>query len=452
MFSDSQKIIIVGGNAAGPAAAAKAKRVNPSADVIMFEQSPYISTGTCELPYLLSGKIKSYKDIVFYDPVSFHKEKGVKVYVRHRVEKINRQNKIVSVRDLSSDTLIDFYYNKLILTTGSKTNKIPELDNKPQNLFYLKNVCDYLKIDTYLNENRIEKILIIGSGYIGLELAHTLREKGFEIVLIEREALPMAGAGVEIQHLILELLKQHKVEFIGGVEKVIYNLNAGKIKSIRIGSRIIDFDMAVAAIGFQPENNLAVSSRLKIGQFNGLTVDNHLRTSDPSIFAAGDNIEVINRITGRPDYLPLATIAHKFGHTAGANAAGANLTIKPVIKNVSFQFFDKAIVNIGLNLHEAQKNGFNAGSVYAVTDNLVKVMPESSKVFGKIIYNKTNLEILGASFLGGREASGYADLIATYIYHKIKATALEEVEYNYTPPLSPFVNLLSVLGRKIKNA
>ena len=176
-----------------------------------------------------------------------------------------------------------------------------------------------------------------------------------------------------------------------------------------------------------------------------LTLDNHSLT-----LGAGDNIEIKNKITNRNDYFPLATYAHKYGHVAGENCAGGNKIAEPVILNSTFKLFNNFIAQVGLTSKQVIEHNFIAESVTAVVPNKAEVMPNSRKVFGKIIYDKNSKLILGASFVGSNEVSGYADLISSMIYNKNSALSLAKIDYNYTPPLSPFINLLSVLGRKIQ--
>ena len=447
----NQKILIIGGNAAGPGAAAKAKRVAPDAEVIMFEAGEFISTGTCELPYVLSGEIDDYKKIVFFDSDSFYKEKKVKVYTKHIVEYIDRRQKKISVKNLNNGSKSEFPYDKLVLATGSKAVTIPDLPPNLQNVFYLKTVSDLIKIQSYIKSKPVEKILIVGAGYIGLETADALVRMGKKVAILDKAKLPMPNAELEISHLILETLKGHKVDFYGGVDKVKYNITGEEVKSVSFNGMLMEFDLVLGAIGFKPNNSLAVSAMLNTGKSGGIIVDKKLRTSDPDIFAAGDNIEVINKITGKHEYLPLATIAHEYGHIAGANAAGANEFAGQVIKNIAVKIFDYSLVNVGLTLEESTRYGIKAESVYSVIPNLIKVMPESRNDFGKIVYNKTTGELLGASFYGSSEAVGLGNVVSVMIHSKIKAAELAEFNYNYTPPLSPFVNILSVLGRKIKS-
>jgi len=199
-MSKPGRIIVVGGNAAGPAAAAKAKRVNPNAKVMLFEAGSYISTGTCEIPYVLSGDIKDYEDIVFYSPESFLNKKGVQVFINHRVEQIDRRNKSITVRDLLSDKLIEHIYDSLILTTGSLPKTLPGFNKELKNLFQLKNVGDLIGLKNFLNNNQVQSAIIIGSGYIGLEAADALVKNKIEVTVIEREAVPIPTAESEISH------------------------------------------------------------------------------------------------------------------------------------------------------------------------------------------------------------------------------------------------------------
>ena len=448
MIHGAKKIIVIGGNAAGPAAAAKAKRVNPDSEVILFESGQFISTGTCELPYLLSGEIDDYKKIVFFDPESFYKTKGVKVYLNYRVEEINRKEKFIVVRNLSDSTLSNHEYDSLILTTGSKA-KIPSgFSVLPENAFCLKSVSDYLSIKNYLDNNHVNDVVIFGAGYIGLETADAFKKKNINLTIIEKDNLPLPGYEYEIRNLVKDILQKNNINFIAesGLPRFNYKLN--RIESITGNGNHLKSDLILFAIGVEPNNSLAVSSGLNTGKWGGIVVDNYLRTSDNSIYAAGDVIEVQDKISGRNIYLPLATLAHSQGHTAGANAGGSRIKNEPVVRNIAVKIFDKVFSQVGLTTEEAMELNINCDSVTALVPNLVKVMPGSEKVFGKLLFNKYNGKIYGASFLGTNEVTGYADLISMLIYKNGVVEDLGKMNFNYTPPSSPFVNILSVLSRK----
>lgn len=446
---EANKIIIIGGNAAGPAAAAKAKRFNPNAEVLMIESGEYISTGTCEIPYVLSGEIDSYKNIVFYSPEKLKEEKGVNVLTNHFVESIDKKLKEIIVVDKIKGKKLSIPYDKLILCTGSTSIKL-DIFLPYKNVFNLKKISDLLAVKNFISEKKVKNILVVGSGYIGLETVEALNLLGLNVTLFDIAELPFPKSEIEIQRLILECLKNKRVDFYGNAKNIQVISEYEKIKSIKIDGRIIEFDLVITAVGVLPNVQLAKESGLDIGTTGAIKVNNKLRTCNNHIYAAGDNIEIINAITKRPGYFPLATVAHKAGHIAGENAAGGNVFLQPIIKNIAVKIFDYYYSQVGLTVNESEMNNLNYETVSAVMPNLIRVMPESKKVFGKIIYDKNTKLILGASFFGGKEVSGYADLISSFIYNKIKANLLSNIDYNYTPPLSPMINLLSVLGRKVR--
>ncbi|MCW9066257.1 MAG: FAD-dependent oxidoreductase [Ignavibacteriaceae bacterium] len=444
----SKRIIVVGGNAAGPAAAAKAKRVNPNAKVTLFEASSFISTGTCEIPYVLSDEINSYEDIVYYSPGNFLNIKGVEVFINHLVENIDRRGKNITVRDLQTDKTFTQPYDSLILSTGSVAKRIPGFYNELKNVFQLKTIDDLIKLKKNIDLKSVHTVTIIGSGYIGIEASEALIKKKLNIILLEKEKLPLPNAETEISEKVLEVLENNAVQFTGGINTIEPFVKNDEVISIKYNDKQIKTDLVLLTVGISPNNNLAERAKLELGKFGGIKVDKKLRTADRNIFAAGDNIEVINASTGKQDYLPFATYAHAYGHIAGENAVGGNVNAEPIIKNVSIKIFDNYIASVGLSSSEAESSRFKTDTVIAEIPNLVKVMPGSRNVFGKIIYDLENNRILGGSFFGGKEVSGYTDLIAAAIYCKQKIDFLEKVNFNYTPPLSPFINLLSVLGRK----
>jgi pyruvate/2-oxoglutarate dehydrogenase complex dihydrolipoamide dehydrogenase (E3) component len=280
-------------------------------------------------------------------------------------------------------------------------------------------------------------------------MAESFHRIGVSVTLVEKDSLPLPSSEVEVQYLMQEVLKEKGIEFYGGITELKPFVEGSRLKAFTIEGRRVEPDLVLAAAGFIPSTSLAVKSKLELGRSGAIKVDNKLRTSDQNIYAAGDNIEVTEKVTGKPVYLPLATVAHNAGHIAGENAAGGNKFMKPIIKNIALKVFDRSYVSVGLTLKEALQSGFKAVSVHDVVPNLVKVMPQSERVFGKLVYDKNSYKILGASFFGGGEVTGYGDLISAFIHTGADVRTLGELYYNYTPPLSPFINLLSVLGRKV---
>lgn len=441
------KIIVVGGNAAGPAAAAKAKRFNPNAEVLLFEASEFISTGTCEMPYVISGDVDDFRKLIFFSPETFQQEKGVKVLIKHFVEGIDTKKKKVIVNNLIDNEKVEYDYDKLILATGSKAKTLPGFDTHLKNIFTLKNIDDLVRIDDYIKENSVNKAIIIGSGFIGIETADALSKRNISVKIFEKAKLPLPIADKEFSEEILKILNQNDVKFFDGVSEIEPIITSNKLIAIKINDKIIETDMVLISIGFRPDNYLANSAKLELGKSGAIKVDQYLKTSDRFIYAAGDNVEFVNSVTRKSDYVPLATHAYDLGHIAGENAAGGNIKYEPFVKNISVKIFDSYLALVGLSSAEAKENNYDVKASFAKARNLVNVMPGSEYVIGKVISEKESGRIIGASFLGGKEVSGYADLISSLVKLRTPASYLSKINYNYTPPLSPFVNLLKILGK-----
>lgn len=442
------RIIIIGGNAAGPAAAAKAKRINPEAEVIMFEASEFISTGTCEIPYALSGDIKDYKQLLKFDADSFFKRKGVKVYTQYLVENIDPVKKMLRIRQLRGNRIKEEKYDKLIIATGS----VP-LDTgfgTACNLFTLKNISDFLKVRDYIDKNKVKDVIIVGAGFIGIEAAEAMHTLGYNITLLEKNTLPLPSSEPEIQSLIFNKLKEKNISFYT-VQNAKPFFNENKITSVKVDGRIVDCDLVISAVGFKPNISLTDELRIRKGETGALKTDRQMRTSLTDIYAAGDLIEVSEHISGRGMYIPLAGLAYQSGHIAGENAAGGNILMDNFIKNISMRVFDNFFVNAGLTSWEAKKFNLFFDSVESFTNNYNGTMPGSQKIYGKLLYLKNSKKIIGASFFGGRETEGYGNLISAMIKLNQSVDALSTINYTYTPPLAPMKNLISALAWKVKD-
>ncbi|MDP3684729.1 MAG: FAD-dependent oxidoreductase, partial [Ignavibacteria bacterium] len=292
-----QTILVVGGNAAGAAAAAKAKRVNPNANVIIFEQSKYISTGTCELPYVLSGEIEDPQSVVFYDEQRFIDEKKVYVYTNHQVVEINPRGKWITVNSLKEKKLNQFNYDKLILATGAKVKRVPQLSSELVNVSLLKSVEDVIRIREIIKTAKQKKACVVGSGYIGLETAEALTKLGFEVYLVEQTGEPFPSADKEIRQSVKKILDDKRIIFFGNVGNIKYKIENSKVTGINYEGRSIELDMVITCAGFSPNTSLSLQAKLEHGKFGGIKVNNKLQSSEKDIYACGDCIEVKNFIT-----------------------------------------------------------------------------------------------------------------------------------------------------------
>jgi NADPH-dependent 2,4-dienoyl-CoA reductase/sulfur reductase-like enzyme len=331
------------------------------------------------------------------------------------------------------------------------SNKIEKINYDCENVFTFKTVHDLIAIQNYIQENKSKVVTIIGSGFIGLELCEAFKTLGLHVILIEKENLIFPSAEKEISLITKQILVDNNIDIYTGVISPNFFYEGNKLRKIKIDSRLIETDILITATGFTPNVSLAMQSKLDIGTSGAIKVNAKLQTSDSNIYAVGDAVETINPINNQPINIQLASAAQKMGHIAGENAAGGNVYFKNYIKNISLKVFDNYSASVGLTLKELQNERILFKTVQASTPNLVKVMPGSSSVFGMIHFEKHSKRILGSSFFGGKEVSGYADLVVSFILLKTPINELVNITYNYTPALSSLINLLSILGRKSEN-
>lgn len=443
-------IVVIGGGAAGAAAAARVKRLSPSSEVIILEKTSYISVGVCEFPYVISGEIADPASLIFYNAESFEKEKGVRVVYSADCKSIDAKNHTLEYVDVTSGNTIIQSYSKLILAPGSESVKLPGLRNDCTNVFNLKSYADLIKIQEFLKNRTPRNIVVFGAGYLGLEIADALTRKGISVIIIDKAERPLSGADSEFSMLVSKLLESKRVEFIGNNPDPVFFYEGDKVAKIKLnGGRVLECDGAMVAIGFKSNSKLAELSGIKVGKSGAIVTDSWMRTSQPDIFAAGDAVEVKNMFFAQRAPVYLASIARETGYIAAANAAGQRTQFDGTVSPISVRIFDHYFGSTGLTEEQAKQMGFVTKSAFGKAKNLVHIMPDASDIAGKLIINSLDKRIIGAAFLGGKEVSGLVDIISLSIKSKMTYMQLAEMEFTYTPSLSPFNHLIPKLIRTL---
>jgi NADPH-dependent 2,4-dienoyl-CoA reductase/sulfur reductase-like enzyme len=435
-----RRIIVIGGLAAGPSAASKAKRVNPDADVTLFEQDEYISYGICEIPYYIQGLIGDENKLIAYTPERLRQEKGVVVKIRHRVEKILPASRKVVVRDLETDVISEYPYDKAIIATGSRSRRLNLPHENASNVFAVKTYEDGLKIRKYLEDKHPQKAVLIGGGYIGMEMAEALASRGIETTLLHRSELPMAGLELETRQAVADQLIQNGVRFVPSVRTESLVSEQSRLSEARRVTRILtnkgtyDCDLVILSIGVEPNCELAKEAGIPLGVTGAIRVDEKQQTRADNIYAAGDCCEVKNLVNNRLMYIPLATIASKAAWVAGENAAGGRAIFKGAI---AVKVFDLEVAQIGLSVLEAQESGFDATTEFIRSHSRVAYMPDSKDVNVKLILDKRSKRVLGVNLFGGEGIALRANTLAVAIQHKLTVDEVSQLDLVYAPTYSP---------------
>ncbi len=446
-----QRILVVGGLAAGPSAASKAKRVNPNAEVILFEQGEHISYGICEIPYFIGGVFSDPDHLVAYTPDRLQREKGVKAKTHHLVETIEAVKKRLVVRDLQKDRVEEYPYDKLILTTGSLPNRLGIDGEDARNVFHVKSLNHAFALKKFIEDERPRRAVIIGGGYIGIEMAEALRNRGLETTLLHRRDLPMSGLEEETRRAVRSELEEHGVRFVPKTETRALRVDSSnRVTEVITSSGVYSTDVVILSLGVQPNTSLAQSARIRVGTRNGILTDQRQTTSIDSIYAAGDCCEVKNRVTNGWSYIPLATTASKQGWVAGENAAGGNAVFKGTIRAIAVKVFRLEVAHVGISSDEARAAGFDVVTEHIAANSRIAFMPGNAKLHIILVADRRSRRVLGANIFGEDGAVLRANTVGVTIQHRLTIDELAQLDLIYTPPYSPLWDPILVGANQLR--
>jgi len=429
-----KRIIIIGGLSAGPSAAAKARRENENAEILLFEKGANISYATCGMPYAFSGVIENRSDLIVVDEALMKNRFNIDVKVNEEIINIDTENKIV----YSSKS--DYSYDKLVFTTGAKS-VVPPIKNinLATNWSTCRSMVDFDKIMKEGLASSSKHITIIGAGLIGVEVAENLSEAGKSVTLIEGENQILTMWQKKFGNFAETILKNKGIEVLTSSIVNEFELNEnGKIIAIKIdGKSTIKTDFVIVSVGIKPNTDLLISKGAEHIKNGALKVNEKMETTLNDVYAAGDNVSIKNLQTNEFDYFPLGTHSNKGGRAAGANAAGKNIVFKGAYKTAIVKVFEYTLARTGLNPKYLLEKNIPFKTVLTVAGSTPSYYPNQKDLFTEIYYNSETEEILGAELFGEVGVDKRVDVLSTAIYAKLKITDLSQLDLAYAPPFSP---------------
>ncbi len=450
----SKKVLIVGGVAGGASTAARLRRLDETIEIIMFERSPYISFANCGLPYYIGGTIKDREALLLQTPAAMHARFNIDIRVENEVIDIDPINKKVTVLDLKRSTKYEENYDELVLSPGSTPLKppIPGIDAK--NIFSLWNIPDTDRIKNYVNTHEVKKAVVIGGGFIGIEMVENLHDLGVEVDLVEMADQVMAPLDFELAQLVHSHIHSQGVHLHlkNGVQS--FDYNHGVTTVTLQDSTKIDADMVILSIGISPNSELGKLASLKLNKRGGIVVDDHMKTSDPNIYALGDVVEVTEYITGDRAMIPLAGPANKQGRIVANNIVGKDSIYEGSQGTSVAKIFDFTVSNTGLNEKSLQRDG----KVYGVDYFVSIIQPKSHAGYYpgaypmtlKVIFDKEG-KVLGAQNVGIEGIEKRIDVIASAIRFGGTIYDLQRLELAYAPPYSSAKDPVNMIGFAAEN-
>ena len=426
------KIVIVGGVAGGASAAARIRRLDEHAQIIMFEKGPHVSFSNCALPYRLSDEINSDQRLIMMTPERFAHQYNIQACPNHEVLSIHRNEKKVCVKNLISGETFEESYDKLILAPGASAIAPKISGIEKAHTFVVKNVADVSKLYSFLKENKVKKTAVLGGGFIGVEVCENLIHAGYEVSLIE--AMPQILRTYDYD--MVQIL--HKEMMDKGVRLVVNDKAIGFNDSnvLLESGKVVESEAVILALGVRPDTMLAKEAGLLLNERGAIKVDANYCTSDPDIYAVGDAIEVFNALTHQPMMLSLAGPAQKEARAAADHIYGHAVRNHGYIGSSCIQVFDYQAACTGLNAAQCEALGFSYDFVYIIPQDKVSIMPHSYPLHLKLIFEVPTGKILGAQAISKGEAVKRIDVIATLIKFNGTIDDLKDLELCYAPPFS----------------
>lgn len=440
------KVVIVGGVAAGATAAARLRRLDEQAEILIFERSGYISYANCGLPYYIGDVITDPEALTLQTPEQFFARFRVQVRVRHEVTALHPERKTVSVTDLATGRTFEESYDKLILAPGARPTQ-PRLPGVGlERVFTLRTVEDTFRIKEFIQKNKPRSAVLAGGGFIGLELAENLRELGMEVTIVQRPKQLMNPFDADMAALIHAEMRRHGVQLaLGSTVEGFAPTNRG-VEVLRKDEPSLQADMVVLAIGVTPDTALAKSAGLALGIKDSILVNDRMETSVPDIYAAGDAVQVRHAVTGQDALISLAGPANKQGRIIADNICGINSRYTGSQGSSVVKVFSMTAAATGVNEKNARNAGFDPEAVILSPMSHAGYYPGGRLMTMKLVYDRPTLRVLGAQIVGYEGVDKRIDVLATAIHAGMTAPQLKELDLAYAPPYSSAKDPVNMAG------
>lgn len=441
----NKKIVIVGGVAGGATAAARLRRLDEKSHIILFERGEHISFANCGLPYYIGEVIQNREALLVQTVAGMSKKFNLDIRNRSEVTEIDRDRKVIRVHNLNTNETYEESYDVLILSPGAKPMRppIPGLE-EADNLFTLRNIPDTDRIKEYVDRNQLKSAVVIGGGFIGVEMAENLQERGVNVTLIELGNQIMAPVDYEMAAMIQQHMVDKGMKLI--LEDGVHHFEAQGKKIVLNSGLTIDTDMIILAIGVQPENSLAKSAGLELGVRGAIKVNETLQTADPSIYAIGDAIEVTDYINGQPTMIPLAWPANRQGRLVADHIYGRNVRYPGTLGTSIAKIFDLTVAATGNNEKTLKRLGMEYKAIHIHPNSHAGYYPGATPISLKLIFDPKTGKILGAQAVGRAGVDKRIDVIATAIKGGLTVMDLPDLELSYAPPYSSAKDPVNMAG------
>lgn len=451
-MESAKRIVIVGGVAGGMSAAARARRLDEHSRITIFERTGFVSFANCGLPYYLGGEIEEYDDLILQTPESLARRFNLDVRVRHEVRSIDRSAKTVSGVDLSTGEPFDVPYDHLILSVGAAPIKPPLPGLDLEGVFTLRNMEDTAAIDNWIERKKPETAVVVGGGYIGLEMAEQLHQRGMKVHTIDAAPHVLPPFDAEMAEMVQDCLRRNQIELHLSSPLREIRAGAGAAGTVLAGEDVsIEADLVILGLGVRPDSGLAREAGLACGPRGGILVSPQMQTEDPSVWAVGDAIEVVNPISGEKTQIALGGPANRQGRIAADNIYGKQRSYQGTIGTAILRVFDLQAGATGLNERQLKASDSKYEAIYLHPKHHAGYYPGAKPIALKLLFNPETEQIYGAQAVGPQGVDKRVDVLATAIRAGMKVSDLAELELSYSPPFGSAKDPINLAGMMAQN-
>ena len=445
------KVVIVGAVAGGATAAARIRRLDESAEIVVFERSGYVSYANCGLPYYIGGVIQDPEELTLQTPESFYQRFRVDMRVRHEVTALHPERKTVTVRNLASGEIFEEAYDKLLLSPGAKPTQPPLPGTGSDRLFTLRTVEDTFRIREFVVREKPKSVVLAGGGFIGLELAENLRELGLAVTIVQRPRQLMNPFDPEMAAFLHAKMRERGVSLLLGRSVEGFQDTENGVRVLLKDEPPLEADMVILAIGVTPDTVLAREAGLALGVKGSILVNDRMETSVPDIYAVGDAVQVRHVVTGQETLLSLAGPANRQGRIAADNICGGDSRYRGSQGSSVIKVFDMTAAVTGVREETARKAGLDCDKVYLSPMSHAGYYPGGKVMTMKVLFEKGTYRLLGAQIVGYEGVDKRIDVLATAIRGGLSALDLRELDLAYAPPYSSAKDPVNMAGFMIGN-
>ena len=444
---EKRKLVVIGGDAAGMSAASKVRRAHKAWKIIVFERGSYTSYAACGMPYYIEGKVESADDLIARKPEEFREKQNIDVRTLHEVVEIDPGKKRVRVRDLEKETEFWERYDDLLIATGASPIRPEVAGIDADGIFGLSTLQSGLNVFDYMRDHRLKKAVIVGGGYIGLEMAEALLKRNMKVSLLDMASEVMITMDPDMGKLISKYMREIGVDLYLNEKLDHLESKMGKISGIVTSNRTLDADLVILGMGTKPNTSLALKAGIALGAKDAIRINKKMETNVANIWAAGDCAESFHLVSEQQVHIALGTVANKHGLIAGENISGGNEEFPGVVGTAITKIKDLEISRTGLNEKELNDLGIPYKTSSIISSTLPGYYPGAGEINVKLLVEKVSGRLLGGQIVGKQGAAKRIDTLATAITARMTVRDLAFLDLSYAPPFSPVWDPLQIAAR-----